>query len=250
MATVSSKVRRSFSLSTVSRLLPLSSFMEYHIKSPPELTRWMGMMLGWSSAAAVRASRWKRWMARSPKARVGGSTLMATRRRSWISVARYTMPIPPRPISRSISYSPAVSCRSRRVNVATPTASSDGGPADNGSGTSAPQLVQKRPPSGTGLAQLAQSMVEYDTSRLMPVPASGATSWLPARRPWRGLQWGGGAPGGAPSFPLAIGKLRECRAVPAHYPEMRRPQALVRTVVVVVAVGQDGGGEDDPRPQR
>src|SRR5207248_3289674 len=132
----------------------------------------MGMMAGWSSPAAVRASRRNRSMAPSPKVSAGGSTLMATRHRSCVSVAKYTTPMPPRASSRSISYSPAVSSRRTRVNFATPASSSDAGDEEDGLRTSAPQLVQNWLPSGSGLAQWAQSMGGYDTAQGTVVPAS------------------------------------------------------------------------------
>src|SRR6266853_1983807 len=72
----------------------------------------IGMMWGWLSAAAVRASRLKRSTMPSPmSSRAGASTLIATlrsRARSW---ARYTVAIPPRPSSASTSYSPSVALR-------------------------------------------------------------------------------------------------------------------------------------------
>src|SRR5947208_986144 len=63
----------------------------------------MGMMCGWLSAAAVRASRLNRSAIPSPmRSRAGSSTLIATlrsRARSW---ARYTVAMPPCPTSAGL----------------------------------------------------------------------------------------------------------------------------------------------------
>src|SRR5438552_727966 len=57
----------------------------------------MGMMWGWLSAAAVRASRLKRSTIPSPmSSSAGASTLIATLRSSARSWARYTVAMPPR----------------------------------------------------------------------------------------------------------------------------------------------------------
>src|SRR6185503_3485085 len=69
------------------------------------------MMFGWESLAASLASRRNR--SRScgwATTRSGGSSLMATTRSRWTSRAMYTMPMPPRPSSRSIEYLPASAC--------------------------------------------------------------------------------------------------------------------------------------------
>src|SRR5947207_2930070 len=56
--------------------------------------------------------------------------------------------------------------------MATPASSSDAGDEEDGLRTSAPQLVQNWLPSGSGLAQWAQSMGGYDTAQGTVVPAS------------------------------------------------------------------------------
>src|SRR6266576_543578 len=99
--------------------------MEYHSSSPPALTREIGMMFGWSRAAAV-------------------------------------------------------SSRSRRVSFATPASSRCAAGVDGGSRASAPQLVQNSLPSGSGLAQLGQSIAGYDRGPRIAVPAY-ALSRLPRR---------------------------------------------------------------------
>src|SRR5712691_1279868 len=77
----------------------------------------MGMMLGCSSLAAVRASRWKRPTNSLSNARENGSTLIATSRSSCFSRARNTMAIPPRPSSWRISYSSLSWSRTRSISV-------------------------------------------------------------------------------------------------------------------------------------
>src|SRR3954470_18675904 len=61
-------------------------------------------MLGCESCAAICASRTKRVRTFSLYASSGGSTLMATWRPSFRSVARKTTADPPRPISPSTRY--------------------------------------------------------------------------------------------------------------------------------------------------
>src|SRR5437763_1169056 len=56
--------------------------------------------------------------------------------------------------------------------LASPASSSDAGDEEDGLRTSAPQFVQNCPPSGSGLAQWAQSMGGYDTAQGTGVPAS------------------------------------------------------------------------------
>src|SRR5689334_11235373 len=63
------------------------------------------MMLGCSSLAEVRASRWNRSTNSLSNAREKGSTLMATSRSSCFSRALKTIAMPPRPSSSRISYS-------------------------------------------------------------------------------------------------------------------------------------------------
>src|SRR6266496_2728830 len=77
----------------------------------------MGMMLGCSSLAAVRASRWKRSTNSLSKAREKGSTLIATSRSSCFSRARKTMAMPPRPSSWRISYSSLSWSRTMSISV-------------------------------------------------------------------------------------------------------------------------------------
>src|SRR3989440_651223 len=75
--------------------------------SPTSSTVKMGMMCGWLSLAAVRASRRKRSRSFPSLVRAGGSSLRAPSRSSRTSRARYTIPMPPRPSSRSSEYRPA-----------------------------------------------------------------------------------------------------------------------------------------------
>ena len=63
-------------------------------------------MFVWCSPAAVCASRRKRFKCLSRRSRCLGSTFTATRRASDCCSASYTMPMPPRPISWTISKSP------------------------------------------------------------------------------------------------------------------------------------------------
>jgi hypothetical protein len=63
---------------------------------------WSVTMLGWLSAATARASRSKRARRAGSESRSAGSTLMATSRPSFASVARYTSPMPPAPIAAVI----------------------------------------------------------------------------------------------------------------------------------------------------
>src|SRR6266576_5287635 len=116
----------------------------------------MGMMWGWLSAAAVRASRLKRSTMPSPmSSRAGASTLIATlrsRARSW---ARYTVAIPPRPSSARTSYSPSWALcwagSGRRTGGATAA------PAPPVvSGTLVPQRRQKYAPGAREVPQRAQ----------------------------------------------------------------------------------------------
>src|SRR5262245_66596078 len=63
-------------------------------------------MLGWFSAASVRASRWNRAVRSASRANTSGRILIATSRPSRLSRARYTSPIPPAPREAVISYEP------------------------------------------------------------------------------------------------------------------------------------------------
>src|SRR5215208_6083600 len=63
-------------------------------------------MLGWFSEEASRASRSSRARELGPEAEVSLSTLIATKRDSSVSRARYTCPMPPLPSSDTSSYGP------------------------------------------------------------------------------------------------------------------------------------------------
>src|SRR5438093_12421467 len=76
------------------------------------------MMLGCSSLADVRASRWNRSTNSLSNARENGRTLIATSRSSCFSRALKTMAIPPRPSSSMISYSSFSCSRTRSCSVA------------------------------------------------------------------------------------------------------------------------------------
>src|SRR6266550_4434793 len=75
------------------------------------------MMLGCSSRAEVRASRWKRSTNSLSNARENGSTLIATSRSSCFSFALNTIAMPPRPSSSRISYSSLSSCRTMSISA-------------------------------------------------------------------------------------------------------------------------------------
>ena len=64
-------------------------------------------MLGCESAARLRASRSKRAMKCGSRERRGASTFTATRRLSERCMASHTVPMPPRPISRSSTHWPS-----------------------------------------------------------------------------------------------------------------------------------------------
>src|SRR5256885_2233519 len=78
------------------------------------------MMLGCSSLADVRASRWNRSTNSLSNARENGRTLIATSRSSCFSRALKTMAMPPRPSSSRISYS-SFSCSRTRSSSVTST---------------------------------------------------------------------------------------------------------------------------------
>src|SRR5262245_25728331 len=69
-------------------------------------TPWICATLGWFNAARTSASRWKRARRSGSAATICGRTLMATWRLRFVSVARYTSPIPPTPIWAVTSYGP------------------------------------------------------------------------------------------------------------------------------------------------
>ena len=58
----------------------------------------MAAMLGWFSEARARASRSKRARHSTSDASASGSIFSATSRASLVSRARYTSPMPPRPM--------------------------------------------------------------------------------------------------------------------------------------------------------
>src|SRR4029078_2277804 len=64
----------------------------------------MVQMLGWLSAEAARASRWKRSSVFGDAVIPSGRTLIATTRSRRVSLARYTSPIPPTPSGLTISW--------------------------------------------------------------------------------------------------------------------------------------------------
>src|SRR5438128_2436656 len=55
-------------------------------------------MFGWFSAARVLASRWNRAIRSASATNRSGRTLIATSRSSFVSRARYSSPVPPRPM--------------------------------------------------------------------------------------------------------------------------------------------------------
>src|SRR4051812_48108738 len=63
-------------------------------------------MLGWLSDAATCDSRTNRFANAGSAAENALSPLSATRRRRWVWNARWTVAVPPRPISSRISYLP------------------------------------------------------------------------------------------------------------------------------------------------
>src|SRR6187397_66910 len=66
----------------------------------------MMAMLGWFSDARVLASRSNRARRSASCANASGSTLIATSRPRFLSVARYTSPIPPAPSGTPMVYAP------------------------------------------------------------------------------------------------------------------------------------------------
>ncbi len=60
-------------------------------------------MPGWLSEASSFASRSKRARRFGSAAKAAGRSLIATSRPSFVSVARYTSPIPPAPIGATTS---------------------------------------------------------------------------------------------------------------------------------------------------
>src|SRR5678815_1285234 len=66
----------------------------------------MAQILGWFSAASIRASRSKRARRSESPVIARGRTLIATSRPSFVSRARYTSPMPPAPSGAPSSYWP------------------------------------------------------------------------------------------------------------------------------------------------
>ena len=83
----------------VSRPSPSTSSMARNRLPPASSTEKIVTMLGWFSAASERASRSKRARRSASCATAAGSILIATSRPSFVSVARYTSPIPPAPMA-------------------------------------------------------------------------------------------------------------------------------------------------------
>src|SRR5437899_12781655 len=113
----------------------------------------MGMMLGWSSLAAVLASCWNRRTTWSSWATSGGSTLIATSRSSVKSCARKTWPIPPLPSKRSSRYLPSMMRCSRSRTMSTLLVLVSASPPD----TSAPHDRQNLLLPGIGVWQRKHS---------------------------------------------------------------------------------------------
>jgi hypothetical protein len=89
------------SITMSARLRASSSSMMIHGRPPSVTTSYTCTTLGWDRAAAARASRSVRShrASRSDWGMVGGSStsLTATSRRSCVSEARQTVPMPPLP---------------------------------------------------------------------------------------------------------------------------------------------------------
>src|SRR5213596_374042 len=100
----------------------------------------------------MRASRLNRSATLTLSPSSGGSTFRATARRSPTSVALKITPIPPRASSRSTSYSPASTMRTR-WNSASGCSVSTSRVASCGSTAMVPQLAQNRAPSGIAAPQ-------------------------------------------------------------------------------------------------
>ena len=66
-------------------------------------------MLGWESWPRTCASRWKRWTNCRRRASAGARTLTATVRSREVWVPRYTVAMPPRPMTASMWTSPTTS---------------------------------------------------------------------------------------------------------------------------------------------
>ena len=63
-------------------------------------------MLGWFSEARTRASRWNRPKRSGSSAKTSGRTFKATSWPSFMSLARYTSPMPPWAMRAVTSYGP------------------------------------------------------------------------------------------------------------------------------------------------
>jgi hypothetical protein len=88
---------------------PVTSSIVRKFASPSCSTEWIVTMLGWLRAASARASRRKRSRRSRSAATSEGRTLTATSRPREVSVALYTAPMPPRPISATMTYRPSAS---------------------------------------------------------------------------------------------------------------------------------------------
>src|SRR5262245_56479797 len=73
----------------------------------------MAAMCGWLSEARTCASRLNRARRLGSRANASGSTFSATSLARFVSRARYTSPMPPLPISETISYGPSLCPRPR-----------------------------------------------------------------------------------------------------------------------------------------
>src|SRR6185437_11827205 len=131
------------------------------------------MMLGCSSCAAVRASRWKRSTNSASNARVKGSTLSATSRSRCRSLARNTTAIPPRPSSSRTSYS--------SVRASWTTSSSAAGPdANDRTGVVA---VRSRPHEGQNLEVSLISLPQREQNMGASYLGRGGSQWHYACHP-------------------------------------------------------------------
>src|SRR5579862_5021314 len=77
----------------------------------------MARMLGWLSAATARASCSKRRNRSASEAKESGNSFRATSRPRRASRARYTSPMPPAPMSATISYGPNLVPGARAISA-------------------------------------------------------------------------------------------------------------------------------------
>src|SRR6266498_5178240 len=135
----------------------------------------MGMMLGCSSCAAVRASRWKRSTNSASNARVNGSTLTATSRSRWRSLARNTSAIPPRPSSSNTSYSVLSASRTWPSSATAPVASDRTGVV----------AVRSRPHEGQNLEVSLISLPQREQNMGASYLGRGGSQWHSACHAYR-----------------------------------------------------------------